>query len=322
MRQSWRNAVPLNLMVSVDDSSFADDLETGEPSPYRRRQKVVPVRRTRFAPLKRVLRALLCALVVIPPLAFAGYRATLFALNSPQFTLASPSDVIVEGNRYVSNEELLNALGLTGAWRRGTPVNTFQFSLRRARRELESIPWVREASLTRAYPHRLIVRITERVPVAFVSAAGKLELVDGEGVLLEMPEKATFDFPVVSGLDSGVSPRDRKLRLDILQEFLRQTAAEARMSGWMVSEVDLSDDDDLKATVFHGQQTIELHLGHSDFERRFHNFLSLLSQIGSNGTQIDSMDLRYGGQVVVNPRRAAAGGGESARPGALPTRKR
>ena len=50
-------------------------------------------------------------------------------------------------------------------------------------------------------------------------------------------------------------------------------------------------------------EPLELHLGHADFEQRFRNFLSLLAQVGGNGSQIDSMDLRYGGQVVVNPRR-------------------
>jgi hypothetical protein len=112
-----------------------------------------------------------------------------------------------------------------------------------------------------------------------------------------------------------LNPAERRQRLGVYQEFLREGAGKVRASGWMISEVDLSDDDDLKATVFHGDATIELHLGNTDFEQRYRNFLSLLSKVGGNSAQIDSMDLRYGGQVVVNPRRDAATGEKTARPG-------
>ncbi len=289
--------------MTADKMSLSDELDADELSPYRRRQRVVPVRRTLFSRLKHAFRSLLFAAFLLLPTGYMGYRAAIFALTAPQFTISSPADVGVEGNRCVSNQEVLAALGLTDAWRRRTPVNIFRFSLGRGRKAVESIPWVRSASMTRAYPHRVIVRITERVPVAFVSVGGRLNLVDGEGVLLDTPEKASFDFPVVSGLDSAVNPAERRLRLDAYEQFLREVAAEVKSSGWVVSEVNLSDDDDLKATVFRGDQTVELHLGHADFEQRFRNFLSLLAQVGGNGSQIDSMDLRYGGQVVVNPRR-------------------
>jgi cell division protein FtsQ len=303
-------------MVSADEISLPDELEPGETSPYRRRQRVVPVRRTRSSRGKTVVRCSLFVILVLGPVGYIGYRVTVFALTSSRFMIRSGDDLKVENNRYISSQEVLIALGLAGEWGREAPVNIFRYSLGRARRDIESIPWVRSASVTRAYPNRIIVRVTERTPVAFVNVGGLLKLVDGDGVLLERPEKASFNFPVINGIDTGLSPADRKPRLKLYQEFLGATGPEAKTSGWIVSEVDLSDGEDLRATVFRGDQTMELHLGHTDFEARFRTFLSLLLQVGSNSKQIDSMDLRYGGQVVVRPRQSAPPGHETTKPAA------
>jgi cell division septal protein FtsQ len=299
----------------ASDPPFSDDLD-GEVSPYRRRQRLVPARRSRFSRVKQVARWSLSVVLVVPLLGYVGYRTAVFALTAPCFMLDSPDDLTVEGNRYVSRQEVLLALGLSASWRRVTPVNIFHVSLSRAKRMVESIPWVLSASVARTYPNHLIVRVTERVPIAFVIVDGRLKLIDSEGVLLERPEKASFDFPVVRGLDSGVSPAERKLRLDVCQAFLAEVLDEVKTSGWMISEVDLSDGEDLKTTVFRASQTIQLHLGQTDFGQRFRNFLALLAELGSNGSQIDSMDLRYGGQVVVNPRPASAQGYATTTPAA------
>jgi cell division protein FtsQ len=226
----------------------------------------------------------------------------------------SGEDVKVENSHYVSNKEVLVALGFSGGPDREQPVNIFRYSLSRARREVESMPWVRSASVSRVYPNRIVVRVTERTPVAFATIDGVLKLIDGDGIILDRPEKASFEFPVINGLDPEMNPADRRGRVKLYEEFLREIGPDAARSGWIVSEVDLSDDEDLKATVFRGSQTMELHFGRNDFAARFRTFLSLLSQVGSDSSQIDSMDLRYGGQVIAHPRQPAGSGDEAPTP--------
>ena len=295
-------------MVSADEISFPGELEPGEVAPYRRRQKVVPVRRTRLFRAKALFRYSFFAALVLGPVGYIGYRAARFALTSPPLIIKSSEDVKIENNQYVSNKEVLIALGFSGELAREEPVNIFRYSLSSARREVESIPWVRSASVARAYPNRIVVRVTERMPIAFATVGGVLKLIDTDGIILERPEKARFEFPVINGLDSEMSSTDRKQRLKLYEEFLREIGPDATTSGWVVSEVDLSDDEDLTATVFRGNQAMELHFGRTDFAARFRNFLSLLSQVGSDSSQIESMDLRYGGQVVVHPRQPASPG--------------
>jgi len=112
---------------------------------------------------------------------------------------------------------------------------------------------------------------------------------------------------VLAGLDSRLSPPERRSRLGLYREFMQQISSEAAPSGWVVSEVDLSDSDDLKAVVVRDNKNLELHLGRDEFGARFHNFLALLPALVQGEVSAASVDLRYGNQIVVNPQPAAAG---------------
>jgi methylase of polypeptide subunit release factors len=127
-------------------------------------------------------------------------------------------------------------------------------------------------------------------------------LVDSDGVLLDKPESASFDFPVITGLDSRASPDDCRPRIALYQDFLRQLGEEISHSGWIVSEVDLADGEDLKALLVQGRETLQLHFGHEDFLEHFHTFLALLPALRKSNLPLDSVDLRYPNQVVVNPQ--------------------
>jgi len=145
------------------------------------------------------------------------------------------------------------------------------------------------------------VQVVERTPVAFANVGGRIKLVDSEGTLLEKPEKAFFDFPIVAGLDSVSGARERKSRLDLYHAFCEQLAGELPSSGWLISEVDLADADDLKALLVQGQETILIHFGSEAFAERFHDLLTSLPELRKTSPKIDSLDLRYRNQIVVNP---------------------
>jgi cell division protein FtsQ len=181
-------------------------------------------------------------------------------------------------------------------------VSIFRLGLEAKRKQVESLPWVQSATLTRVFPNRLLVRVTERAPVAFVNLGGRVSLVDSDAVVLEKPENATFDFPVLAGLDVATSVEERRARLALYQEFMRQLGDEAPRAGWLISEVDLADPDDLQALLVQGSETLQVHFGNQDFLERFHNFLPLLPELRQGKARLDSVDLRYRNQIVVNPQ--------------------
>ena len=71
------------------------------------------------------------------------------------------------------------------------------------RRQLESIPWVEQATVRRALPHTIQVEIVERTPIAFLREGSEMSLVDVHGVILDRPLQGNFHFPVVTGMNSG-----------------------------------------------------------------------------------------------------------------------
>lgn len=306
--------------MNEDGLPIEDDLDAEEESPYRRRSKAVSVRRGRWGSVRRALRWGGLLLFVLIPAGYAGYRLALYGLTSERFMLFSPDDVIVRGNGYVSRGEVLNVLGITRGGQVQARFNMFRFPLEEKRRLVESIPWVRTASLARGFPHRLVVEIVERTPVAFVNVDGSVKLVDDEGVILEKPNEGEFAFPVLTGLEAAAGPEERHARLALYQQFGRELEEAAPNSGWVISEVDLGDADNLKAILVRRRESILVHFGHGDFRARFANFLALLPEVRRAHARIDSIDLRYRNQVVVNPGKetsrdaAQAGSGRRAQP--------
>lgn len=293
-------------LVEKDALPLPDDLDQPEDSPYLRRKKSVPVRRSRVSRRGRIV---LFIIAVLVPVGLAGYGLATFALTSSVFVLASPEDVAVIGNHYVAREDVLGALGvpLTGDVRSGT--NIFRISLDVVRRGVETLPWVRAASVTRILPHGLRVSITERTPIAYSNVGGRVGLVDEDGMLLDKPDNGVFDFPVIYGLETIPAMADRRQRLALYTEFMRQLAAEAPRAGWMISEVYLNDPEDLRALLINGQQTVQVHFGQKDFLRRFQNFIALLPDIQKSSGKLDSIDLRYHNQIVVDPQTPAPNAG-------------
>jgi hypothetical protein len=119
---------------------------------------------------------------------------------------------------------------------------------------------------------------------------------------LDKPESVSFDFPVITGLDWNAGVEECRTRIALYQDFMRQLGAEISHSGWTVSEADLADGDDLKALLVQGRETLQVHFGHENFLEHFHQFLTVLPELRKSNAPLDSVDLRYRNQVVVNPQ--------------------
>lgn len=65
------------------------------------------------------------------------------------------------------------------------------------RRRVEAIPAVKSADVSRAWPHRVHVAVTERVPIAVVNRGDGLQALDSDGVLFGSYAKAPRRLPLV-----------------------------------------------------------------------------------------------------------------------------
>lgn len=104
------------------------------------------------------------------------------------------TDIKVEGRETTDRETILAALGAGP----GTPI--LAMNPRRAKGQLETLPWVRSAVVERRLPDTLYVRLVERKPLALWQHSGKLELIDHEGAVIPVTRLDRFaKLPLVVG---------------------------------------------------------------------------------------------------------------------------
>ena len=104
------------------------------------------------------------------------------------------NDVRVEGRETTDPETILTALGAGP----GTPI--LAVSPKRAKEQLEALPWVGSAVVERRLPDTLYVRLVERKPLALWQHSGKIELIDREGAVIPVSHLDRFaKLPLVVG---------------------------------------------------------------------------------------------------------------------------
>lgn len=102
--------------------------------------------------------------------------------------------VSVEGRHMTAGEDILGAIGIA----QGEALLAFEPAA--ARERLESLPWVKEATVERRLPATIFVHLVERTPIAvFQMPAGGFALVDADGSVIETDVSAFGALPVIAG---------------------------------------------------------------------------------------------------------------------------
>jgi cell division protein FtsQ len=190
--------------------------------------------------------------------------------------------------------------------------NIFFVSLDARKKMIEQIPWVQSATVMRLLPNRLKVVVKERTPVAFVQINSHIELIDANGVIMELPanQQTSYSFPVITGMTDGEPLSTQAARMKIYSQLVRELDANGAHYSRDLSDVDLSDPDDVKATVTDPHGAVLVHLGSSNFLDRFKVYVAHVQEWRTQFQHLQSVDLRYDHQVIVNPDVPAAVNGE------------
>ncbi len=138
-------------------------------------------------------------LVLLAGTVVAGRYGHRWLTHTPQLGART---LEVSGNSHCSRDEVLAAARLA------VGSNVLAVDLERAARQIERLPWVARATVTRQLPDTLRVAVEERTPAALV-AVGGLYLASADGTLFKRAEPGDpVDLPVVTGL-SRESFRER-----------------------------------------------------------------------------------------------------------------
>src|SRR5271166_5543948 len=279
----------------LDDARLVD-LGVDEESPFLRGQKRVPARRSALP--RRTVNWLLWVAVAAAVLCAAGIFAGAlyeYGERSWRFRVESSDNIEVTGMQNATKAQIMEVMG--GDIGR----NIFFIPLAQQKTQLEQIPWVESASVMRFVPNRLKVQILERTPVAFARVGPRITLIDAGGTLMELTPKHKYSFPVILGMNPGEPLSTRAPRMKAYAEMVRELDSGGARYSQDLSEVDLSDLEDVKVRVNDPAGDVLVHLGSSDYLRRYKIYVSHAQGWRQQFQRLESVDLRYDNQIIVNP---------------------
>ena len=212
-----------------------------------------------------------------------------FALNGPQGFPENLPTLSVTGARHAAPR------ALEAVFREDQGKSVYLLPLADRRLSLRAVDWVRDASVTRLWPNRVLVHVTERIPVAFVTLGPtRFGLIDEDGVILPRVDDR-FRLPVLAGVhpwDPLALHRERVRRMLRLRDDLGDA--------WpRLSEIDVSDGDNLKVAQPYGGRMLTLLLGDRNFSLRYRNFQNNFKDIHEKLPGAATLDLRLEDRITV-----------------------
>ena len=192
--------------------------------------------------------------------------SVVFALGLAASPLFHIQIVEFHGLSMYSEDSLLHELNLhpDGSFHLG---RSLAFAgTRNLARQLESLPYIRTATITRQLPRTLVIQIYERFPIAtiFDSYLSLYVAVDGDGIVLEILGFPIYGLPVVTGMqllnysigNELVSYGDTNL----MPIFMRIADIFDRHGMTNLARLDISDINNMSLTV----GNILIHIGSID----------------------------------------------------------
>jgi cell division protein FtsQ len=224
---------------------------------------------------------------------YGFHRSEQFLIRDPRFALngtdGALSTLEIHGASHAS------AGALEAAFQEDSGRSVYLMPLADRRAALRHVDWVKDAAVARAWPNRVLVKVSERTPVAFVTLGpSRFGLIDEDGVILP-PVPDRFHLPVLTGVHLSDSVEERRRRVRRLTNLLGSLGA----AGANIAEVDVSDAGNLKVKQPSGGRMVTLLLGERNFAARYQNFVTHFSEIRQKLPGAATLDLRLEDRITV-----------------------
>ena len=225
----------------------------------------------------------LAAVIGLVGSGWAGRKLDALADGLAQASAAlglSVQEVLVEGRSRSQPKRLLAAVGVAY----DDPI--FTFDPESARSRIESLPWVRRATVERRLPSLIYLRIEERAPTALWQTDGRIVVIDEAGEVIPGIEPEEFaELTLVVGPDAPAHAAALLQLLDSEPDLRRQVVAAVRVGGrrWNLR--------------FRGGTDVRL--PETDAAEAWAQFARIEREHGVLRRDVDSIDLRLPDRLVV-----------------------
>lgn len=169
----------------------------------------------------------------------------LFVFNTNFFHIEK---IQIVGNEKMSYGEILNASTYTKG------ENIFKISKKQGEKNLNKLPYIKEAKVKRKLPKSLIIQVEEREEVAIVPYIGAFIYIDEEGNVLSIKEKkAQSELPQIFGIELvDVVPGENLFGDDrqAYKEFLKLSKQMDLLK--LIKYINFSDDNNINIELIDG----------------------------------------------------------------------
>ena len=191
------------------------------------------------------------------------------------------------------------------AWLGFTPETTlWDASPELVRARLEAHPFISGAVVKREFPGRVDVVVRERRPQA-IAVLDELYYVDHSGRTFgPLRPKDSRDYPLITGLDPGLSEGQRTWALRRTLRLLRRCDREACVGVGELSEVHLEEARGV--VVYPAAPRVPIVLGWGSWPAKLERAGRALRAWSAGAERLASLDVRFRNQVVVTVRQLPA----------------
>lgn len=212
-----------------------------------------------------------------------------FVWENPSFYL---SDIHVSTDGALTHQQILS----TGDIVEGR--NIFLLNLKRVQTALENLPQVERADVRRTLPNRIDVEVTERQPIAWISAPGDTDpttsersyLIDARGFVMKcrklMPEYLSL--PIISGYDTANLVATRRVTDFEMRAALDLIRLNVDSTRWQVRNIDVSKQYCLVVT---DRSQARIIFGLDNMDKQLSRFYRLLDVIEPTHREIQTANL-------------------------------
>ncbi len=207
--------------------------------PWRSKRKKQSRRRTMNRQKRRRIAVAVALIAVVAGAGGVGWKAVETGWLAQRYEIAKlrvfwatadaglvVQEVLVRGRQITARDDLIETLDI----HRGVAI--LSIDIEEARKRVESLGWVKSATIARRLPDTIYVQIEERQALALWQHKGRVVLIDRDGAVIQRHKLEGFAaMPLVVGADA---PENAAPLLDMLRTYpaiSSQVEAAVRVSG-------------------------------------------------------------------------------------------
>jgi len=222
---------------------------------------------------------------------FIGHWVYVHLLSDSYFRVR---EVEVEGSRKIPKETLVSLAVMEGM------PNLFSVKLKEVVKRLESHPWIEQVRVRKVFPHKIVIQVEERKPMAIIQLE-ELYYIDTRGeIFTRVGDRDEYNYPYVTGVTRRAfekDPVEAKHLITKALELLRIVSQEKVPPLGEISEIHME-----KAFGIHcftKTEGVEVKMGWEDFEEKVRRLSLIWSDLRKRGFSAVSIDCSDVTRMVV-----------------------